>query len=446
MDNTYRTSQTGGARRDWRFSTRPLPRATADTYEATLRTVAAQMCSGDLLGTPLMACTEITGWTPIHISGSHYVVLDFMLHEVQPAKVLLRYAPGDLIAGESFSRSTVGYQLNGNISNPLTQIAINAKRDTHYINSVRSILLEAGSTDNFLWSNDISNAAWTKTNCTVGTGIADPLGGTTACTLTATATNGGIFQLLSAGSSIIRANSVWVRRRTGTGTINLYDQAGANPVALSLTTNWLPFSKISGSASTTRRFDIIIATSGDAIDVWDARQDDNAFPTSEILTTSAPVARGADSYSLPFTAPPGEMTVYAKFVEKGTSLLSAHIFSITNAASASPIFMGLTSGGFYFANHINAANVSSPVAVAALNDVVELVFRLFGDGSVDIVKSVNGGAAVSGAQSAATPIAAAWAGQLLWLNASGNTTSGFIALQSFKVVAGSRSLTELRAL
>lgn len=58
FDNTYRASVTGTAKRTWAFSTPPIPRATADTYEATLGIVTAQPCSGDILD---LAHTGVTG-------------------------------------------------------------------------------------------------------------------------------------------------------------------------------------------------------------------------------------------------------------------------------------------------------------------------------------------------------------------------------------------------
>lgn len=82
FDNTYRASSTGNPKHDFHFSTPPIPRATSDTYETTLATVTAQTCSGDILGTSMSCCSEITGWTPVLVKGGHRVVLEFILHEV----------------------------------------------------------------------------------------------------------------------------------------------------------------------------------------------------------------------------------------------------------------------------------------------------------------------------------------------------------------------------
>lgn len=50
FDNTYRASQSGTSKRDFHFSTPPIPRVFADIYEGVLSVVAAQACSGDILG------------------------------------------------------------------------------------------------------------------------------------------------------------------------------------------------------------------------------------------------------------------------------------------------------------------------------------------------------------------------------------------------------------
>lgn len=444
FDGTFFASESGGATRDWNFSTTPVTQADADTYIAALSSPAAKLCSGDILQIPTMCSPELPSGKPTRAASSNRVILDFILHESQPSKVLFRYAPGDTITGESFSRSTVGDYLNGNISPPLSQAAINVKRDAHYINSVRSILLEAGSTNNVFKGNDWSDAAWSKTNITPATGIADPIGGTAGVTLTATAGNGNAFQNAGAGASIVRTSSIWIKRRTGTGSVFLIGPDGVNSPVLAVTAQWTRFAR-TGAANVNRFVGIQLATSADAVDVWDPQVDDLAFATSEMPTTTSAVTRGADSYAMPFTAPPVEMTVYLKFVEKGSALISANLFAITDAAVGNPLFRCLTSGGFYVTQHVNAANVSSQVPVAALGDVVELVLRLFGDGSVDISESINGGAVVVGTQSAPTALATAWADDILWLNSAGSGGVGFTALQSLKVIAGARGLAEARA-
>jgi hypothetical protein len=82
FDQTYRASVTGTPKRDWSFQTPLLPRASGDTLETTLALVAAQTCSGDVLGASVSCCCEIIGWTPVTTLLGQYVQIDFILHEV----------------------------------------------------------------------------------------------------------------------------------------------------------------------------------------------------------------------------------------------------------------------------------------------------------------------------------------------------------------------------
>lgn len=70
FDQTYRASVTGNPKREWHFSTPPVPRATADVYEIILRLVTPQSCSGDVIGnsTNLVLQSENFGttWTLIN--------------------------------------------------------------------------------------------------------------------------------------------------------------------------------------------------------------------------------------------------------------------------------------------------------------------------------------------------------------------------------------------
>lgn len=444
FDNTYRVSVTGGVRRDFHFQTPPVSATDFSAYMGVLSNPAPQTCSGDVISIPTMCCPETPTWTPVRISGVNYYVISFTLHEIQSAKLLLKYSPGDTITGETFTRSTVGYQIGA--GGTLNSVAINTKRDSHWI-TVRNLLLEGASTNNVLWASDFNNAAWVKTTMTVGTGIADPAGGTTACTLTASGASATAQQTLANSTNIVRTNSCWIRRRTGTGIVQIVNPNNIGYTTVALTGAYQRF-QVVGASGIGRAGGILIATNGDAIDVWDFQNEDLRFASSEIVTTTVALARGSDNYSLPFTQPPVEMSVYVRFIEKGTALAGGVAVCISTVAAATPNLQIYTAAGVYRAFHHNGSTaVDVPLGVGpALGDTVELLLRLFGDGSVDITQSLNGGASTSSTQSAANALAAAWSGPLCWLNSSGNTGYGYGAYQSLKVVGGARSLSEMRAI
>lgn len=176
--------------------------------------------------------------------------------------------------------------------------AIDVLRDAHYVGGVlQPPLIEAAATNSVLWASDFNNAAWTKSNVTVTPGIADPAGGTSACTMTATAAASHFDQHLADGSSIARTSSIWLRRRTGSGNVPLYDPMTSAFTNLALTADWQRFSKV-GPAGMTRWLYVIIGTSGDAVDAWLGQIDDGPLATSGIQTTTQPVTRAADIDSL----------------------------------------------------------------------------------------------------------------------------------------------------
>jgi hypothetical protein len=123
-----------------------------------------------------------------------------------------------------------------------------------------------------LQSNTPSNAAYTKSNLSITTGVTDPNGGTTASTLTATLANGRIYQ----GVAVIAQNpyvgSVWLRRRTGTGNVTWESaNVGVGPT-ITLTSSWQRFTYDATTAptkpgSSTYYYGLRIDTAGDAIDI-----------------------------------------------------------------------------------------------------------------------------------------------------------------------------------
>jgi hypothetical protein len=147
-----------------------------------------------------------------------------------------------------------------------------------------------------LWSADFANAAWGKPSTTATPGVPDPKGGNNAQTLTTSAPTVYTTQILTASTSLVRTNSLWMRRRTGSGGIFLLG-TDSSEVPVALTSNYQRFSA-TGIATTARVYGIRINTSGDAIDVFEAQMDDGPVATQNIHTTSAPVTVNPSFYPL----------------------------------------------------------------------------------------------------------------------------------------------------
>jgi hypothetical protein len=120
------------------------------------------------------------------------------------------------------------------------------------------------------YSEDLSNAAWTRTNATLGTGVSDPLGGTTAFTVTATAPNGFARHAVTTTIGAGYTGKIWVRRRTGTGGVRIYsgEAFDSTIITAELTTSWQEFTTTDTSDTGTGFFGVLITTSGDAVDIW----------------------------------------------------------------------------------------------------------------------------------------------------------------------------------
>lgn len=145
-------------------------------------------------------------------------------------------------------------------------------------------------TNDLTYSGVFSNAAWVKTNVTLGAGVADPRGGTTAFTLTAGAALGQLTQTLSAGASLMRVNSLWLRRRTGTSNVNLWSPDVGTPLVISaLPSTWTRYEAPNASAATARTLLLELTATGDEVDIWEGQLELGGTATPNIPTTSAPV-------------------------------------------------------------------------------------------------------------------------------------------------------------
>lgn len=144
-------------------------------------------------------------------------------------------------------------------------------------------------------SNTFSNAAWSTVTATVTSGVTDPLGGTSAFTVTA---NGAMSQFYYTFASTAPAGanaitSFWIRRRAGTGAISFYDMTGSvTAVTGSVTSSWAQVSVKKTIATGTVYAGLLLATSGDAVDIYAATVSAVTYETTprsqdQVITTSA---------------------------------------------------------------------------------------------------------------------------------------------------------------
>lgn len=160
----------------------------------------------------------------------------------------------------------------------------------------KGLLVESSRTNLVLQSSDFTDAAWTKSNMTTAKTATGPDGVVnSASTLTATAGNATALQAITSASAA-RITSVYIKRRTGTGNIDITQDNGSTWATKAVTAAWVKY-EIASVTSANPTVGIRIVTSGDAVDVWVFQHELGAFTTSPIPTTTTTVTRAADFVS-----------------------------------------------------------------------------------------------------------------------------------------------------
>jgi hypothetical protein len=137
---------------------------------------------------------------------------------------------------------------------------------------------------------------WTASNITVGLGIESPTGNYDAFSLTASAGNGTIKYTPTATTDTDYYFSIFMRRRTGTGNIDMTDDDGSTWTTKTITSSWQRFGVTQSQADPV--VGIRIVTDTDAIDVW--------CPN---LTASAMAYRPIPTYGVPAYTTPETVSV-----------------------------------------------------------------------------------------------------------------------------------------
>lgn len=133
-------------------------------------------------------------------------------------------------------------------------------------------LAEGARTNICLWSEDFTNAVWVSGGGGVAVGtnsLAAPDGTTTADTLTASGANGTLIQDLGVIASAAQCFSIYLKRKTGTGNIDLTLDGGSTWTTVAVTASWVRFEKTQTLANPD--VGIRIVTSGDEVYAWGAQ-------------------------------------------------------------------------------------------------------------------------------------------------------------------------------
>lgn len=391
-------------------------------------------------------------------------------------RTLFRYVAGDdlTLAGAVFSRASTATYVDAN--GVLQTAASGVARDAHYVNGERTLLLEPASENLLLHSEAFDNAAWQKTNVTVTPNAAvAPDGTMTADLVEATATGATVLQQPAVINATVCTFSVFTKRATGVAhaaSFGLYNFTTAQDLyfgsfdrstgvftptfgtgawtATLLASGWWRLSLTVTTGITAGNtvnayagFSGSVITAGEGHYVWGGQVEALAVPTSYIPTTTVAVPREADSLYLPYTAPPQEMTVYARGANVGAGRAGSNYVSIRSEGFAAPYLRVGTNGasdGSVVGDWFDGTAAStSPSGPAAIGDIVEWNLRLSGAGVVTLGYANNGAAETLGTPGAAVPLAAAFSAPTrLYLE-------GPHAYTHIVVAAGTHTMARLRA-
>ncbi len=127
---------------------------------------------------------------------------------------------------------------------------------------------------------------------TAATDIAAPNGTMTAWTLTSSGAAAQLQQTITGINGATYTGSFWIRRRSGTGTVNIRVAENTNTALTGVTSNWQRFSFTVISTSTTIRLGINLSGTADAVDLWGAQLEQSStvgeyVPSNTTFTSRA---------------------------------------------------------------------------------------------------------------------------------------------------------------
>lgn len=348
------------------------------------------------------------------------------------------------------------------------------------------VLLEGARTNATIYSEQLDNAAWVKTEATVtanaatapnGTLTADKLVESVTAAVehyvdypvipawTDSTTQSASIYVKAAGRtfiSMVSLNKAGVFVRTWfnltTGAVGTKNHPAASMTAL--TNGWYrcDIQIDAGVGATVRRVvvemntaDNTLAYNGDGasgVYLWGAQHEvDKAFASSYIPTTTIAVARTADVLSWPFLALPQSGTLYVKGVWGSSGAPAAYTIVLGDAAASNASLLLVSDTASTYGRVTTSANFDSTVGtLPALGNTVEQMVQLTvsgGNGTTTVHRSTNGGTALTGAASASFAMPAAWSAGTLRATLAGSES--FLSLQAVRFASSVQPLATMRS-
>lgn len=244
--------------------------------------------------------------------------------------------------------------------------------DGHWISFPASVaritdlgfLIEEPQTNTALWTREMSNAAWTKTNATA---VTDAVGidnlANNAVTVTANSANATVLQSITLASQL-NVYSVFIKRVTGSGAIQTTVDGGTTWTTCA-GINTTSFTRCSvNKTAANPSIGIRIVTSGDAVITDFSQCENNAVPTSPISTTTVAGTRAVDTIQS-LTIPMVPFTYYWEGLVAGAAVVAIRnmVGPVSASASTQPrIFAASNSFQFSDNTHVQSTRATSTIA------------------------------------------------------------------------------------
>ena len=297
--------------------------------------------------------------TPVRSVALH---LNFLLSTSAPISAAT-------IKGPTLTFTRASNAMVWNESGVLVQKSSNESRFDHdpaASNAALGLLIEMARTNNQLWSDDWTNAVYTATNITAAKDATGPDGAAnSASTLTADANNGDIIQTITLGSAEY-TTSVLMKRKTGTGTVEITDNDFTNATDITADINSSTWTQV-GNITRTQANPVVgirLGTSGDEVEVALGQCEAGAFMTSPIPTTTATVTRAQDvctTTDMSWMTSTRTFTFIAEWeVRAGDTGLDAYMFSVLRDGNTSAVNL------YDRNNHVFASWINNPTANDAI--------------------------------------------------------------------------------
>lgn len=378
--------------------------------------------------------------------------------------------------------------------------ATGVARDAHYAYAptmaqfYRSLLLEPQRTNAWTYSEDLSDAAWTKTGCTVTTNATvAPDGAATMDAIvedTGTSAHGIERSTGTFTANTRQAMSLFVKPQGRTFLqVRLTNGSDYFEVVVDFTletatvanggtasgafSRLMPdlvnggyrvtLSGIVNAASTTATMTAYWGTDSTTFSylgtgiiagyLWGFQFEANQGSSSSYIPTVATtVTRNADSCYFNFTTLPQEMTVYVRGVELQTPNVSSATYSgvvfIGGATETGDprlgLYKNLTTGYTGFYDPGTGVSTTAIGTAATAGSLVELRLVLSSTWTVLLGASIDGGAESATAASAAAAASTAWNNTRLYLSSLGGAQIGSFAFTNVCVALGTQTRATMR--